>query len=278
MKTITIDKAKCIKCGICNKVCILTKFCGFEKIEDAAEAYCIGCGHCITACPKDAISHKSITTTKKINDIPDFEKVKNLIMKTRSLRDFKAKKLEENDIKLLLELSKYTQSGLNSKNIKIMLIQDENQLFEIKNAVIQMYDLITAIYNLPFIKHILKIIIGDNNFKSLKFEAETHIQREKAFKQGKDTILYNAPALLIFIAPKNDLIAIDNASIMAQNILLGATSLNLGGCYMGCITTGCRELKYKPLLKTLNLPENYTVFQALILGYPSFQFNKMPER
>ena len=38
---VTIDQEKCIHCGLCKKACILTRFCGFDSLEQGAEQHCI---------------------------------------------------------------------------------------------------------------------------------------------------------------------------------------------------------------------------------------------
>ena len=128
------------------------------------------------------------------------------------------------------------------------------------------------------IKNIIKFAGGKNNFESLKFEVNTHKQRKIAYQNGADPILYNAPALLLFIAPDKSALATDDSTIISQNILIASSALNLGGCYMGCITVGCKLLKYKPLIKALKIPKGYFLSQALVIGHPSFQLTNMPER
>ena len=53
---VTIDQEKCIHCGLCKKACILTRFCGFDSLEQGAEQHCIDCGHCVAVCPKAALT------------------------------------------------------------------------------------------------------------------------------------------------------------------------------------------------------------------------------
>ena len=52
---VTIDQEKCIHCGLCKKACILTRFCGFDSLEQAAEQHCINCGHCVAVCPRQDV-------------------------------------------------------------------------------------------------------------------------------------------------------------------------------------------------------------------------------
>lgn len=47
---------------------------------------------------------------------------------------------------------------------------------------------------------------------------------------------------------------------------------------MGGLVLGCRVFKYKPLLRALDLPKGHAVHQALVLGTPTVQLKRMPER
>lgn len=86
---LTIDPDKCIHCHLCEKACFLTRFCGFDSLEGAAEQYCIGCGHCVAVCPRQAITHSGVKSTELIGPVPGEAEVLNLLMKTRSVRHFK---------------------------------------------------------------------------------------------------------------------------------------------------------------------------------------------
>lgn len=52
-------------------------------------------------------------------------------------------------------------------------------------------------------------------------------------------------------------------------MMLSMTSLGLESCYMGGLVLGCRMLKYKPLLKALQLPEGEKAYQAFFPGTPA---------
>jgi polyferredoxin len=58
-----VDRAKCISCGSCSKVCPMDV--EPHKVPNSAE--CKRCGHCITACPKEALSAGFKLNTKESN-------------------------------------------------------------------------------------------------------------------------------------------------------------------------------------------------------------------
>ena len=62
---LTIDQDKCIHCHLCEKACFLTRFCGFDSLEGAAEQYCIGCGHCDRRCPFHVAQSERMQTIRE---------------------------------------------------------------------------------------------------------------------------------------------------------------------------------------------------------------------
>ncbi len=80
--------------------------------------------------------------------------------------------------------------------------------------------------------------------------------------------LYNAPTLILVSsktpAPAMENIAFSNAAIVAHNMVLAATELGLGACYIWGATGA---LSKKPdLVAELNLPENFIPCCAVSLG------------
>jgi ferredoxin-type protein NapH len=68
-----IDKRKCIKCGICVKVCQAdaVNWPKQNQFPEIQKNLCLVCGKCEKACPQEAISFTSNTKSKKrnINDV-----------------------------------------------------------------------------------------------------------------------------------------------------------------------------------------------------------------
>lgn len=80
MKRITIDLEKCVKCGLCSRVCPMqinvakeassTETCQLENYD------CIKCGTCIRNCPVNALSFEEVTSEKKEKEKLKIQKAK----------------------------------------------------------------------------------------------------------------------------------------------------------------------------------------------------------
>ena len=125
---LTIDQDKCIHCHLCEKACFLIRFCGFDSLEGAAEQYCIGCGHCVAVCPRQAITHSGVKSTEPIGPVPGEAEVLNLLMKTRSVRHFKPDPVSRETWNVLRRAAEYSQSGLNAQSIRLKKLAQEGLL------------------------------------------------------------------------------------------------------------------------------------------------------
>lgn len=274
---LTIDQDKCIHCHLCEKACFLTRFCGFDSLEGAAEQYCIGCGHCVAVCPRQAITHAGIKGTEPIGPVPGEGEVLNLLMKTRSVRHFKPDPVSRETWYLLRRAAEYSQSGLNAQSIGLMAVEDPETLSGIRTALLRMYDKLERLAHFPVTRFLARLFMAPQDYEAVLSESATQPLRRRAAARGEEPVLYGAPALLLLTGPASQT-AREDATVLSQNIMLALTAQGLGSCYMGGLVLGVRAFRYKPLLRALHLPEGHAVHQALVLGTPTVQLRRMPER
>lgn len=274
---LTIDQDKCIHCHLCEKACFLTRFCGFDSLEGAAEQYCIDCGHCVAVCPRQAITHAKVKNTEPIGPIPDKAELLNLLMKNRSVRHFKPGPVSRETWDTLRRAAEYSQSGLNEQSISLTAVENPETLSGIRKALLRMYDKLERLANFPVTRFLARLSLAPQDYAAVLSESATQPLRRQAAQRGEDPVLYGAPALLLLTGPASQT-AREDATVLSQNIMLALTALGLGSCYMGGLVLGCRAFKYKPLLRALHLPEGHAVHQALVLGAPTVQLRRMPER
>ena len=79
---------------------------------------------------------------------------------------------------------------------------------------------------------------------------------------------YGAPTVVTLFAPKNFLFTQEDCAAAAENMLLAADSLGVGGCYIGQGWTAfAGDAGQRVLQKWAIRPDYYAVMQ-LLLGYP----------
>lgn len=80
--------------------------------------------------------------------------------------------------------------------------------------------------------------------------------------EPKDLVYYAAPVILFVIGPKANAVS---CALACENIMLAATSLGLGSCYVGfgAMVTGNTEI-----VQALELMDGERIYGPILLGYP----------
>lgn len=86
---------------------------------------------------------------------------------------------------------------------------------------------------------------------------------------GVDTDpFYGAPVVLVVLADKTCPTYIYDGSVVMENMMLAATSLGLGSCWIHRAKEEFETEKGKEILKSLGITGNYEGIGNCILGYP----------
>ncbi|MHB9025364.1 MAG: nitroreductase family protein [Armatimonadota bacterium] len=86
------------------------------------------------------------------------------------------------------------------------------------------------------------------------------------FTDPNSNIFYNAPALIAVFAKPGGVAAENDCTMAAQNIMLAATDMDLGTCWIGffAFLLGQPEVK-----RELGVPEDYRIVAPIIVGHPA---------
>lgn len=79
--------------------------------------------------------------------------------------------------------------------------------------------------------------------------------------------LYGAPVLILFSVPADAPYSAFNVALAAENMLLEATGLGMGSCYLVSPTLALNEKENRDLAQEAGIPEGYTLQCAVIVGY-----------
>lgn len=80
--------------------------------------------------------------------------------------------------------------------------------------------------------------------------------------EPKDMVYHSAPVILFVIGPKANAVS---CALACENIMLAATSLGLGSCYVGF---GMMVTSNDEIVQALELKEGERIYGPILLGYP----------
>jgi nitroreductase/NAD-dependent dihydropyrimidine dehydrogenase PreA subunit len=288
MVMISIDTSRCIKDGLCAKVCPRNIFVQHEKLtgpELVNLEYCIACGQCLAICSKDAIQHSEISPTSigeiQFNLMPSPDQVMELLKSRRSIRAFRDKPLENNAIETIITGARFAPSGHNSQSTEFLVVQDRDLLDQISRIVVEYLGFEIERFDNAIFRS-FALLANRESAESGLHEIPRFKQLRSQFESGEDPILRGAPALLVFHAPETIGFGDVNAQLAVQNASLIAHSMGIGHFFTGWVLAPCRAPRAKAwnrrIPDLLGIPTGNKLYGALALGYPIPRFKKLIER
>ena len=288
MVMISIDRSRCIKDGLCAKVCPRNIFVQHEKLTEPELVnleYCIACGQCLAICSKDAIQHSEISPTVirefQFELMPSPDQVMELLKTRRSIRAFRDKTLEKDAIETIIAGAQFAPSGHNSQSTEFLVVQDRDLLDQISKMAVEYLKFEIRRFGNPIFQS-FALLANRESAESGLHEIPRFRQLKSQFESGEDPILKGAPALLVFHAPEAIGFADVNAQLALQNASLIAHSMGIGHFFTGWVLSPCRAPRARAwnrrIPDLLGIPPGNQIYGALALGYPILRFKKLIER
>ncbi len=85
------------------------------------------------------------------------------------------------------------------------------------------------------------------------------------------TPLYGTPVLILFSGPVDDPLSTFNASLSAENMILQATGLGLGSCFMCSPPLALNNEANRDLAREAGIPGEHQVRCAVVLGHEAVE-------
>lgn len=282
MSLIQIDRDSCSKCGLCAQACpgdiiYKDKAEGFALVQN--EKQCVNCGQCLAICPNNVITHKNFLKESIVDidkeRVPTEDQIFNLIKTRRSIRSFKDMPVEREKIEKIIEAACYAPNAHNHPTTEYIVIQDKEIMDEITKYSIEYFKGLVKTFKSPVARKTAGFLVP-NMIKNLYSMLEDLNKVVNRYNSGRDLILHNCPALIIFHGSDRISFSDVNASLALQNATYMAQGLNLGSFYCGYVVATAQ--KTKSINKLLSLPKHNKILGALAVGYPNITHTKWIER
>lgn len=253
MKTITIDKEKCIRCGLCISDCLSSCI---EFDEDnfpkmTAEERCISCQHCLAICPTGALSFNE--KHPENSQAVDYNNILGLIKSRRSVRQYKDEEISEETFSQLKEMLPFIPTGCNSHSLHFSIVEKKSAMDTIRNRVNE-------------------LLIKTMSYKALAPIVNKFSKYKDAFINGEDVIFRGAPHMVVVSSPVTAPCATVDPIIALSYFELYAQHLGLGTCWCGFAQV-CLKI-FPEICEMLEIPSGYKPVYVMLLGVPAVKYQR----
>lgn len=251
---IEIKYENCLSCECCVNACRrnIFRMGDGNLIETDPEVLplCMHCGHCAAVCPGEAIVLDGICSTS-LTSLPssvitDPDACILMLKSKRSIGEYSTRPVPKDIIEKALAAANYAPSASGRHPVKWLVLSTVESRARLLEEMIPFYRDST-----------------DEN-------ARSHYRN---YLNGIDTLLRNAPCILIAYAPEHPY-GIEDCSAAITYASLALHSLGVGSCWAGSIIAVARTVK----LECLPVPANCRIYAAMMVGYPDSNFMKLPHR
>ncbi len=250
-----IDQTICIGCGACASVCPSSQIL-LDRGKTVRNGFpprpCHGCGHCFAVCPARAIRIFD-GETEIVQDGPDLKDwripentLAPFLQMRRSVRFFKKDPVPRELLTRLMNMNRWAPTACNRQELGWIVLSSEEKRSRLAEAVAGW-------------------AVESENFRSVAIE----------YRNGRDTILRNAPCVVLVHAPDNDF-GEQDCAIALECLELLLASAGLGSCWSGL--THHMAKQYPGRLDFLDIKPGRRVFGALMVGWPDVRFLRVPPR
>ena len=168
------------------------------------------------------------------------------IMNRRAIRRFEPGQIEETALQQILQAGLYAPSAGGRQGVIFAVSQDKavnERLGKIKRA----------------------------NSNPSMATSTSYVSREQPSIADDPKLInafYDAPTVITLFAPKNFLFSAEDCAVAAENMMLAASSLGIGSCYIGQGWTAFADPYGQEILRQWGIRADYDAVMQLLVGYP----------
>ncbi|MDE5706666.1 MAG: nitroreductase family protein [Alistipes sp.] len=269
---LSIDTARCIRCGKCVKVCpgrIMTQSQAGAAIALQYPESCISCGHCVAVCPTGSVLHSHFPPEKvhaiDPAQLPAPEQLLLLCRARRSNRALSDSPVPHEALRQIVEAAHRAPTASNRQQVAFTVITDRAALDRLIRFTIDTFSGIVRKLEHPLVRPLLRRLKPELYAYLPAFH---RLMRE--YTEGRDPILREAQALILIHTPRSNRFGAADANLAYQNGSLMAECLGVSQIYTGFLLSALARDRKGRFLRSFGIEG--TVHAGMALGMPLFRF------
>ncbi len=167
--------------------------------------------------------------------------IDQVISGRRAVREYTLQAVDQDSIRYLIDCAVKAPSAVNQQPWAFTVVRDQILLDTISRQAKQ---------------HMLSTMQGNRHAAHF----QSHLESDDFH------IFYHAPVLIVISAVEEGPWIVEDCSLAAENLMLGAFGKNLGSCWIGFAQSYLNTPKGKALL---NMPEQWIPIAPIIIGHAS---------
>jgi len=272
----TVDEDKCTLCGACLKTCptdMVREKRGAIKISFVA---CIGCGHCLAVCPVGAVSCQEGGFTARPEAVATAEELLGLIKTRRTVRRYSPEPVTREQLELLPEAARYVPTGANAQPQRFLVLTEAAARARLRDGIMDYYRGYAEA--MADKEHPERLAAYGNAGRG---EMHEHVLAAvpsfvKNVDGGRDRLFFDAPAIIVLHAPKDEVTPQEACDYAAFAITLLAEAQGLGTCITAYASMALQALP--ELARATGVPESNEVYAVVVVGHPAEEYGMVPPR
>ncbi|HWQ45630.1 MAG TPA: nitroreductase family protein [Longilinea sp.] len=182
-----------------------------------------------------------------------------VILDRRSIREYTQEPVTDHDLDLILEAARQAPSGENAQPWRFVVVKDAETRQKLGGIAGGGSG---RRFTSEFVTNKMQ-----ERFSSLEDEAKKKAAFEKLTSGQVSAFLADAPVCIVVVGKKDVWDLPFDTSAAIENILLMATSLDLGACW---VIAPCIDIRDEERIKRLlNIPEAFKAISIISIGHPT---------
>jgi nitroreductase len=230
----------------------------------------------MSVCPTEAVVVEGYDY-RDFTDLPDrlpsLNDFEILLKARRSTRRYQDKPVPRELIQKIIDAASLAPISIPPHRVEITVLDSKGKVAELVPPVIKELRNWINLFSNPAIRLMMRMMIPASLIRAM---VDQIIPLSKgivlAASEGKDYLAYDAPALFLFHANKNQDCYLENCVIAYTYAMIAAEGLGLGSCINGMIPPAIDH--NKKLRKKYGIPKQNQVCGCLLIGYAKSTFNR----